>query len=58
MLQRGKVKYMLRYHENRMDLEQAGINSPVAFDCGAAFEAAHLAQAVFVNLDKFKSRTS
>jgi hypothetical protein len=57
MLKIGKVKYMQRFHENRMDLKWTGINSPVAFDYDAIHMVAHLAQAVFVNLDKFKLKT-
>lgn len=58
MLEIKQVKYMQNYHENHMVLKQAGINSPVAFNWDATFIVAHLAQAVFVNLNKFKIITS
>jgi hypothetical protein len=51
---RCKVKNMQRYHENRMNLRQAGANSPVIFDCKATLMVAYLAQAVFVNLNSFR----
>jgi hypothetical protein len=51
MLKIGKVKYMQRYHENRMNLKQTGAISPVAFDCDATEKVAHLAQAVFVKFN-------
>ena len=43
-------KFMERNHENRMNWKQAVINSPVGFD----YTIGYLAQAVFVNLNKFK----
>jgi hypothetical protein len=56
MLKIGINKFMQRYNKNRMNLKETGINSPVAFDCDATYMVAHLAQAVFVNFNKFKFR--
>ncbi|MFA6973817.1 MAG: hypothetical protein WC238_03730 [Parcubacteria group bacterium] len=56
MLKIDKVKYMQRYHENRMDQKLAGKISPVAFDYAATFKVVRLAQAVLVNLNKFKQK--
>lgn len=49
---------MNTYHKNLMDLKRTGNISPVAFHCEATSRVAHLAQAVFVDLNKFKHSTS
>lgn len=40
-----------------MDIKQTGINFPVCFAGDAISRIAHLAQAVFVNLNKFNRMT-